>query len=309
MTNRPRVLVWLLGITLALAGPNLWLGETIGAGKRPPKIPDQNHPDKPHPAAPKHEPQYTAAHRPKPVQPVKNPAKEGKAPHSDYYKHGQWVRQDHKDLRDYHYNHHYYYNHGYYKEFFKDYVKEYGTTVSIGKDSVTYYEGFAHYHWAHFYFAEDFGTYLYYDPQVTGDQKYYYWCEKTSCYYPITYVPYGYSSTADKVKDEGQASDPLRAMTVWEDGTDKVLTIIERQGEKFRARFVIGTNVVREVNGTVKDGKVLWLAKDVQPIKGGAGVDNEGTINKDAKGFYLDFSWRHPGGKSGTFTLRQKAGN
>ncbi len=66
--------------------------------------------------------------------------------------------------------------------------------------------------------------------------------------------------------------------------------VIERKGEKFLARFVIGNNLDREVAGTVKDGKLSWLAKDVRVIKGEPGGDNQATITRDKDGDLLDFT-------------------
>jgi hypothetical protein len=84
------------------------------------------------------------------------------------------------------------------------------------------------------------------------------------------------------------------------------LTVIERKGEKFLARFEDGGLVVREVTGTVKDGKVSWLAKDVRAIKGGAGGDNQGTIASDKDGDLINFVWGDGKSVLGAFTLRLK---
>jgi hypothetical protein len=63
---------------------------------------------------------------------------------------------------------------------------------------------------------------------------------------------------------------------------------------------------VRDVRGTVKDGKVAWLAKDVRLVKGGAGGDIIGTIARDASGERIDITWSGPGTAGGVFTLRRK---
>jgi hypothetical protein len=102
-------------------------------------------------------------------------------------------------------------------------------------------------------------------------------------------------------------ADPFKANSVWVDGT-RALTVLERRGETFRARFVIGTTIDREVTGTIKDGKVAWLSKDVRPLKGGAGGDNQATITKDVVGDLLDFTWHDNNGNSGTFLLRLRTG-
>ncbi len=92
--------------------------------------------------------------------------------------------------------------------------------------------------------------------------------------------------------------------SVWvgENGPQK-LTITERNGEMFQARFEVVNGFVREVKGEVKGDKLSWLAKDVRAVKGSAGGDNHGTIGRDEKGDKIDFVWRSEGG-SGTFTLR-----
>ena len=52
----------------------------------------------------------------------------------------------------------------------------------------------------------------------------------------------------------------------------------EREGDKFKARLEVGPNV-REVNGSIRDGRISWLAKDVRLIEGGhQGHDHTGTI-------------------------------
>ena len=60
----------------------------------------------------------------------------------------------------------------------------------------------------------------------------------------------------------------------------------------------------REVSGTIKDGKVSWLAKDVRALDGGAGGDNRGTIGTDEQGDKIDFVWGPGNVVKGTFTLR-----
>ncbi len=104
-------------------------------------------------------------------------------------------------------------------------------------------------------------------------------------------------------------TDPFQLKSVWvNDGQAMTLTVMERKGEMFRARFVIGNNLDREVTGTVKDGKVSWLAKDVRVIKGGAGLDNQATITSDKDGDLLDFTFGDKGRIVGAFVLRLKTG-
>ncbi len=106
---------------------------------------------------------------------------------------------------------------------------------------------------------------------------------------------------------EGPA-DPFQEKSVWVStaGQQKTLTVIERKGETFRARFEIGVGFERVVSGTVKDGKISWLAKDVQAIRGGVGGDNQATITSDKDGPLLDFTYRVKGGSGGAFQLRLK---
>ena len=58
---------------------------------------------------------------------------------------------------------------------------------------------------------------------------------------------------------------------------------------------------VREVNGTIKDGRIRWLARDVKVIAGRPGGDNEGKMN----GNEIAMTWSNPGGPiRGHFKLR-----
>jgi serine/threonine protein kinase len=103
------------------------------------------------------------------------------------------------------------------------------------------------------------------------------------------------------------STDPFQPNSVWVN-TERTmtLTVMERKGERFVARFVIGPRIDREVTGTVKDGKLSWLAKDVRAIKGEAGGDNFGTITSDEIADSINFVWRSDKGGSGTFTLRRR---
>ena len=116
------------------------------------------------------------------------------------------------------------------------------------------------------------------------------------------------SPAADKLATA--PADPFKTDTVWVNKEQKqTLTVLERKGETFRARFVIGETIDREIAGTVKDGKLSWLAKDVKAIKGTAGADNQATIIRDKDGDLLDFTWEFKGGGgSGAFVLRLKSG-
>ena len=104
-------------------------------------------------------------------------------------------------------------------------------------------------------------------------------------------------------------ADPFQANSVWvNDGKAMTLTVLERKGETFHARFVIGNSLERMVTGTVKDGKVSWLAKDVRVIKGGPGADNQATITRDKDGDLLNFTYGDKGRTIGAFVLRLKKG-
>ena len=108
----------------------------------------------------------------------------------------------------------------------------------------------------------------------------------------------------------GPPADAFQTKSVWVSNDQKMnLKVLERKGEKFTALFVVGDNLVREVSGTVKDGRLSWLAKDVKALKGGAGGDNQATITSDKDGDLLDFTWRAPSSDaSGAFVLRLKTG-
>ena len=92
--------------------------------------------------------------------------------------------------------------------------------------------------------------------------------------------------------------------TIWiTDGKDhQRLTITERTGGTFRARFEVGPNILRDLRGTVTGDKISWFAKDTIPIKGKAGHDNFGKLKGDS----IDFVYRLPGESKdeGAFTMR-----
>jgi hypothetical protein len=95
--------------------------------------------------------------------------------------------------------------------------------------------------------------------------------------------------------------DPFPAKSVWiDESSGLTLTVIERKGNTFRARLVVGEEVDRTLVGTVRDGKISWLAKEVKSAKGGQGGDNTGTIRGDQ----IEFEYRSDAG-SGTFTVRR----
>ncbi len=94
--------------------------------------------------------------------------------------------------------------------------------------------------------------------------------------------------------------DALQPGSVWGDSRRRncKFSILERQGEKFRASFVVDA-IERDVRGTIADGKISWKAADVVAIKGRPGGDNDGTIKGDS----IDFTWHDDRGGSGKFTL------
>ena len=103
-------------------------------------------------------------------------------------------------------------------------------------------------------------------------------------------------------------ANPFAEKSVWV-GTGagnvrQVLTVTERTGDKFRARFEVGAKIERDVSGTIKDGKVSWLAKDLRAVSGGVGGDNQGTLGSDKDGDKIDFEWQDSKGANGKFVLR-----
>jgi hypothetical protein len=103
--------------------------------------------------------------------------------------------------------------------------------------------------------------------------------------------------------------DPFMVKSVWvNDNFQSVLTVTERKGEKFTATFVLGDKMERVVTGSIKDGKISWLSKDVRAVRGNAGGDNHGTLGRDKIGDKIDFVWRQDNGANGTFTLRLSKG-
>ncbi len=74
-------------------------------------------------------------------------------------------------------------------------------------------------------------------------------------------------------------ADPFQPGTVWlapENNTR--LTVLERQGESFRARLDAGANV-HNIKGTIRKDRINWFAKDTKAIQGKQGFDNEGIIH------------------------------
>lgn len=97
-------------------------------------------------------------------------------------------------------------------------------------------------------------------------------------------------------------ADRFQKGTIWTN--EKVgnrFVVLDRRDGKFRANFELPNGVVREIEGTVSDGLLSWLAKDVRVKTGTVGGDNYGAIRGDT----IDFSYTNkPGNISGTFVLK-----
>ncbi len=86
----------------------------------------------------------------------------------------------------------------------------------------------------------------------------------------------GFAATA-----ANDPADVIQANAEWRDG-DKILTILERNGDDFRGRFKIGEKIWREFSGKVNGDRLFWLSKDVKAIRGKPGHDNFGTIKANS---------------------------
>jgi hypothetical protein len=99
--------------------------------------------------------------------------------------------------------------------------------------------------------------------------------------------------------EPGAAADPFQAKSIWR-SNDNVLSVLERQGESFKANYR-GPAFERVVQGTIKDKKILWLAKESEILTGDPGTDHEFVIVHDTKnGFRLV---RMKDGKKSAYTL------
>jgi len=103
---------------------------------------------------------------------------------------------------------------------------------------------------------------------------------------------------------ETNGRDAFQPRTVWtKDGPKSELTVLSRRGESFTAKYEFAGGLVRQIKGTVKDGRVSWLAKDVSST-GKPGGDNDGLLASDETGERIDFVWKDDStGASGTYTL------
>ena len=108
-------------------------------------------------------------------------------------------------------------------------------------------------------------------------------------------------------------ADSFQEKSIWASAASEVeqlvLTVIERKGDTFKARLVGKDYCDRNVSGTIKDGKLVWLAKDVVAVKGNPGLDNYGTLAIDEKGVRIDFVHKAGDEVKGTFTVRLQAKN
>jgi hypothetical protein len=101
--------------------------------------------------------------------------------------------------------------------------------------------------------------------------------------------------------------DSFQVDSIWADDVNsKTLTVTEREGNSFKANLRISNRIERLVSGTIKNNEITWLRKDVQPIKGGQGDDNTGTIASDEFGERIDFTWQSSRGQKEQYTLRLK---
>jgi hypothetical protein len=105
--------------------------------------------------------------------------------------------------------------------------------------------------------------------------------------------------------DQDVPLDAFQPGTVWKGNTEIVvvgtnernvilsaLTVLERDGHSFRARFDDG-NSIREVHGTVTaQHQIAWHARDVRPIQGGPGDDHAGKFTDTA--IQLKAEWVRP---------------
>lgn len=70
------------------------------------------------------------------------------------------------------------------RDLHNDYYRTHGHKFEHGY----YYKGRDHHHWSREYFSNRYGCTVYTDPGCGCD---YYWCQPDSCYYPVSYCPYG----------------------------------------------------------------------------------------------------------------------
>lgn len=119
--------------------------------------------------------------------------------------------------------------------------------------------------------------------------------------------PYAVPAVKRSTAQTDTAGDAFHVGSVWNGESksgDFKLTVLERSGDRFKARFE-SKRWVREVSGIASDSQVFWKTNDVRVIWGSAGGDNHGSIVSADQGTRIDFMWR--GGKNqGRFTLRKQ---
>ena len=105
------------------------------------------------------------------------------------------------------------------------------------------------------------------------------------------------------------AAGAFQVGTVWvtldANGPKKVLLVLERAGERFRARIVNPDHGLRllEVSGTISDGNIAWLGEDVMSKEPIQAPDTHGRIN----GELIRMNWSGNGVPgSGSYVLRLK---
>jgi hypothetical protein len=116
------------------------------------------------------------------------------SPHTSYgYSSGRYTnyRSSHYSPSYSHSSYRYYGSRNYYSRpygyssyRYANYNVKYGTKFSYGY----YYPGRYHNHWSNYCWSGSYGCNLYYDPCCSN---WYYWCTPASCYYPVSYCPYG----------------------------------------------------------------------------------------------------------------------
>ena len=93
-------------------------------------------------------------------------------------------------------------------------------------------------------------------------------------------TPKAKNETTDAFQPETVSiGDHIRIQEGSQETFSGTLTVLERRGERFVAQFDLPNNT-REIHGTIKDGRISWLAKDVKVIEnhGHQGHDHFGTI-------------------------------
>lgn len=88
-------------------------------------------------------------------------------------------------------------------------------------------------------------------------------------------------------------------------GEKQTFTVIERNGDSFRARLKVGKDE-REITGTIRGELIAWNKEDIKVLKGSAiGPPNQGKILPDGTSYKMDLVWHGEKGKTGAYTLRR----